>query len=380
MTEQATVLVVDDDESILTSVADVLRLGGYQLLMAQSGLKALQVLRYHTPDLIVSDITMPDMDGYEFYQAVRSNPDWTTIPFIFLSARGQPKDIRHGYQLGADHYLTKPIDPEDLLVAVEMRLKRTADIQAAARGEVERTKQQLLTVMGHELRTPLNWVYGYVSLLQEGHQVMTDEVVDRMLHSTRQGTERLMRLVEDLMLLVHLDSGLLALEVERHRQPTVLGPAIEVVVQTLKPRAQEKDIAFTYPPTSDLTVLAVPAYIEDVLRCLIDNAVKFGKEGGHVWIKVEEQDGWAVISVQDNGIGIEPEQQARLFERFEQIDRDRMEQQGAGLGLAIAKGLVELHGGDIQGEGRPGQGSLFTVRLPLANVAPSGTLEQVERD
>src|SRR5574341_664767 len=348
MTEQATVLVVDDDESILTSVADVLRLGGYQLLMAQSGLKALQVLRYHTPDLIVSDITMPDMDGYEFYQAVRSNPDWTTIPFIFLSARGQPKDIRHGYQLGADHYLTKPIDPEDLLVAVEMRLKRTADIQAAARGEVERTKQQLLTVMGHELRTPLNWVYGYVSLLQEGHQVMTDEVVDRMLHSTRQGT--------------------------------VLGPAIEVVVQTLKPRAQEKDIAFTYPPTSDLTVLAVPAYIEDVLRCLIDNAVKFGKEGGHVWIKVEEQDGWAVISVQDNGIGIEPEQQARLFERFEQIDRDRMEQQGAGLGLAIAKGLVELHGGDIQVESRPGQGSLFTVRLPLANVAPSGTLEQVERD
>src|SRR5262245_12632287 len=119
-----TVLVVDDDQVILETVEDILRLSGYNTLAASNGVKALERLYASSPDLIVSDISMPDMDGYQFYEAVRANPAWTLIPFIFLSARGQRTDIRRGTRLGADAYLVKPFEPEDLLGAVEARLAR----------------------------------------------------------------------------------------------------------------------------------------------------------------------------------------------------------------------------------------------------------------
>jgi two-component system sensor histidine kinase/response regulator len=362
---QATVLIVDDDPTILESVGDVVRIAGYKLIMAPNGIKALQAMRYHKPDLIVADIMMPEMDGYQFYETVRENPDWTVIPFIFLTAKGEQKDIRAGYRLGADHYLTKPIEPEDLLIAIEARLNRTAEIQTATREEIEHTKAWLLSIFGHELRESLNWVYGHVTMLEEGHRIMSADVIERMLHSTRSGTERLLRLIEDLMLLVHIDSGLTQLEIEQYREHLVLQRHIGNAIQALIPQAKEKNITFSYPLDNNLVVLGVPAYIEEILKRLIDNAIKFGKENGHIWVQTEEQGGFGLISVQDNGIGITPEQQHHLFERLEQIDRTGTDRQNLGLGLTIAYRLAQLHGGDIKVEGQPGEGSTFTVLLPL---------------
>ena len=143
-TETITVLVVDDDPTILDSVSDLLRISGYRILSATNGIEGLHIMQSNTPDLIIADIMMPEMDGYQFYEAVRENSAWTPIPFIFLTARGEQKDIRRGYMLGADQYLTKPFEAEDLLVAVEKRLERIRAIQAVTKDEVEQVKQQLL--------------------------------------------------------------------------------------------------------------------------------------------------------------------------------------------------------------------------------------------
>lgn len=121
---QKTILIVEDEEIIRESVADILELNGFNLLTAVDGLQALNLLETETPDLIIADIMMPNMNGYQFFQRVRSNPEWVWIPFIFLSAKGEGEDIRFGKELGADDYLRKPIDAEDLIAAVIGRLRR----------------------------------------------------------------------------------------------------------------------------------------------------------------------------------------------------------------------------------------------------------------
>ncbi len=365
MAEQTTILIVEDDEVILSSLADILRVAGYSLLMATNGVKGLHVMQHHVPDLILADIMMPEMDGYEFYAAVRANPDWMAIPFIFLTAKGEQKDVQYGYRLGADHYLTKPFEPEDLLVAIEARLKRTAEIQAATRDNAERTRTWLLTVIGQALHAPLNRLYGHVGMLEDGHQLMTSDVVGRMLRGTRTETEQLLKRVEDLMLFAYVDSGMAQIEIERQCQKTILSHLIRNTIRILAPKAEEKGIAFTYPLDDDLAVMGLPFHIEDVLKRLIDNAITFGKEGGHIWVRLEERDGFAVVSVQDNGVGIELTQQQELSRLFERNDRARLPQSNMGLGLIIARSLIELHGGTIQVESQPGEGSVFTFTLPL---------------
>jgi signal transduction histidine kinase len=361
-----TILAVDDDPVILASVADILRVGGYRYLTATHGAEGLGVMQHTTPDLIISDIMMPVMDGYQFYQAVRENPVWTTIPFIFLSAKGERKDVRYGYDLGADQYLTKPFEPEDLLSAVESRLRRMAEIEAATQDQVEQTKEQILAYLGHELRTPLSYVYGYLCLIEDGHATMDGETLNEMLRDMRLGTDRLIKLVEDLMLLTYIDSGLIGQDIARRRGPVVVADKIRNVTGDLRSRAEQKDIAITTVAPPDLTVSGVDEYVQDIIHRLIDNAVKFGKPGGRVWVRVDGSKEGVAVSVRDDGIGIAPEQQADLFQRFSQIDREKIEQQGVGIGLAIAGRLTHLHGGRIEVESQPGEGSTFTVYLPAS--------------
>ena len=122
------VLFVDDDPSVLESVQDILKLSGYSTTIAKNGVEALYAMKKSMPDIIVSDIMMPEMNGYAFYEAVRENSEWSAIPFIFMRARGEKKDIHRGHQSGAAYYVTKPIDTEDLLVAIQSRLERTVGI------------------------------------------------------------------------------------------------------------------------------------------------------------------------------------------------------------------------------------------------------------
>jgi two-component system sensor histidine kinase/response regulator len=368
--EMVTVLVVDDDPTILDSVTDLLRISGYRILSATNGVEGLRMMQTNTPDLIIADIMMPEMDGYQFYEAVRENPAWTPIPFIFLTARGERKDIRRGYMLGADQYLTKPFEAEDLLVAVEKRLERVRAIQAVTKDEVEQVKQQLLTIFSHELRTPLSYIYGYVHLLEEGHKGLDDDVIGEILGDMRAGAERLVRLTEDLMQIVYIDSGAMVLRMEREGKDTDIGPLILQAIRELDEKAEKRKVIVSAQIPDQLTIWCVGDFVQDAMRRLVDNAIKFSKrEDGHVWVRAEVVNDWVVITVQDDGIGIDPANLKLIFERFRQLDREKLEQQGIGLGLALADRLVDLHGGHIEVESEPGVGSTFTLYLPVEGVA-----------
>ncbi len=362
---QATILVVDDDLAVLASVTDFLQFKGYNCLAAADGIQALGVMQQQTPDLIVADIMMPKMDGYELYQVIRDNPAWALIPFIFLSAKGGQKDIRLGYRLGVDHYITKPFETEDLLIAIRSRLQRTAEMQAAAQDGVEQMRHSFMQVVGHELRTPLTFIYGYLSLFEERKNQISEEAMDEYLQGMRKGTDRLIKLVEDLMLLATIDSGAAEKQITQYGQQVNLGVVVEEVIQRLIPQAEARNVTIYRDMPYHLMIRGIPTYVWDIFKRLIDNAIKFSKPtGGQVWVNSEIKDGQALISVRDGGIGIAPDMQAAIFERFHQIDRHKMEQQGMGLGLAIVHQLVQLHGGDVQVDSQPGEGTTIMVSLP----------------
>src|SRR5574341_2673776 len=299
----ATLLMVDDDPALLDSASELLTLRGFTVMTAVDGEKGLEALASFTPDVIISDIMMPNMDGYQFCKSVRANPAWTTIPFIFLTALGHQESVRKSARLGADAYLVKPFEADDLLAAVEGRMTRIAEIRRATEDSVEHVKHRLMTVFGHEVRTPLNQIYGYVHLLQDDREQYDQETVGMMLDSVRRGAERLTRLVEDMILMTNIESGLAAVEAAHYTGDSEVEPILGEVVQIATPYAEERKVTIEIAPSNGLVARCVPTYLRDIVSRVVNNAIKFSKpEGGRVVITPRVENGEIVIAVQDDGI------------------------------------------------------------------------------
>jgi two-component system sensor histidine kinase/response regulator len=370
------ILIVEDDAHMREGIQDILETHGYEVWTASDGTEGLQVLETLVPDLIVSDIAMPTMDGYSFYEAVRRNPHQVLVPFIFLTARGGRSDIRQGKSLGVDDYLTKPFDPEDLLMAVEARLKRMTEVRAATQAEKDELRKAILDSLPHELRTPLTYIKGYTNLLLQDASFMNPETLHEALEAIRSGGDRIDSLVEDFVLLVSLDTGEVAFTVETACETVDLKPILRAVVSSYQQKAADRQVTIELDLVPPLPPVGVyPPYIADVLGRLLDNAIKFSRrEGGLVTVRAWAEKGEVYVAVEDKGVGLPAAEIPRLFERFHQVDRARMEQQGVGLGLSIALEIVEAHGGRIVVESQVGVGSTFTMILPACVDVPAGQL------
>ena len=364
------ILVVEDHKPLLTAIQEVLEVEGYSVLTAGNGVRALAVMENNTPDIIIADIMMPQMDGYTLYDRVRSHPDWVPIPFIFLTAKAERDDILRGKDLGVEDYITKPFDPEELVIAVRSRLRRSRSIQRASAAKFDQLKTQIVTVLGHELRTPLTYVSGYTNLALEDPESLSPDELQEFLGGIKRGADRLTRLVEDLMYLVRIDTGRAA---EEFKLLARVGPDLNRILDLVIQQNTEKAVARGVLLDSDIEaglppLLRCEPFLVEAFGRLVDNAIKFcSRQSGRVLVSARAEDEWVKISVVDNGVGIRDEDLPSLFDRFHQIDRDKMEQQGTGVGLAIAQELIQLHRGDIAVESTLGGGSTFAVSLPLAS-------------
>lgn len=364
------ILVVEDHKSMSRAIKGILESEGYTVSTATDGVEALEMMDEIMPDLILADIMMPRMDGYTLYQRVRERPEWIPIPFVFLTAKSEREDKLKGKELGAEDYITKPFDADELIISVRSRLGRARAIERATQAEFEQLKEQIVTVLGHELRTPLTYVTGYTDLALEDVSSLTPREVEEFLNGIKSGADRLNRLVEDLLLLVQIDSGRSQEEFEalvaRYNN---VGEIVKRTVKQFAPRAKGRDISLDVSTDFDLPPARIcEPFFVDALGRLIENGIKFSrKKGKNVRIETTAGEGMIVIAVSDDGVGIPADQQAHLFERFRQINRDQLEQQGAGLGLAIAQELIQLHGGEIMVESTLGEGSTFTILLPAAD-------------
>jgi two-component system, sensor histidine kinase and response regulator len=364
MAEQ--ILIVEDDLAMSSGIRDVLEMNGYRVQLAENGVEGLEALELFHPDLIISDVMMPEMDGFEFLEQVRRHPRWATVPFIFLTAKGQRPDIRTGKQLGADDYLVKSVDPEDLLIVVRAKLDRALTIQQQNRREMDDLKRSLLSMLSHEFRTPLTYITGYVDLIQEGE--WSAEELQKFLGRIKGGSNRLNRLVEDFLLLVRFETNDARQAYLMDKAPFNNWASLVVRVFGLcHEAAAARQVTLRHEIEPDLPpVEAHEGYLENAVLRLVDNGIKFSQQsGGRVWVTVAVDGERVRCAVKDDGVGIPADEVGRMFDRFHQINRQRIEQQGAGIGLAIVKNIVDVHQGEVACTSTPGVGSEFTIWLPL---------------
>ncbi len=362
------ILVVEDHQLLLEAIRDLLEVENFEVYTAANGHTALEIMEDVQPDLIVSDIMMPQMDGYTLYQKVRENPKWVRIPFIFLTARGERNDILKGKAMGAEDYITKPFDTRDLIITIRSRLGRAQAIHEATEAEFDALKQQIVNVFSHELRTPLTYISGYTELALDDISKLSVKDLQDFLVGIKRGADRLNRLVEDLLLALQLDTGHAAKEFETFASVRYdLDKIIMLTARTYQEAAAanktplEIDLPSQLPP-----VKIYEEYLSNALGRLISNSIKFSHATQKpIKITASTSAEWVDIAVIDQGIGITPENLKQIFKRFRQINREKMEQQGIGMGLYITRSLVEIHGGDLDAVSEPGEGSTFTIHLPI---------------
>ncbi len=401
--EKAKVLIVDDQPQNLLALEAVLEAPGLELVKAGSGIEALKHLLSDEFAVILLDVKMPHMDGFETAALIRQRDKTSHTPIIFVTGYGSEEGLFRGYYAGAVDYLFRPVVPEVLRSKVSIFvdlyrknqfLKRTADTlqreldtqnqnldalieelaqrrrsEQAARAEAEeanRAKDRFLAAVSHELRTPLAAILGWCPLLRGGD--LDADAAGRALDTIERNAKVQAQLVEQLLDVSRIIGG--KLRVDLH--PLGLSGVIEAATDTVRPAAAARGIRLdlALDPKAGL-VNGDPGRLQQVMWNLLSNAIKFTPSGGSALVRLQRVNSYAEISVSDTGQGISAEFMPHIFELFRQADETCAQPQaGLGLGLALVRNIVELHGGSVRAESPgEGKGAVFTVAIPLLEEA-----------
>ncbi|PJF28337.1 MAG: hybrid sensor histidine kinase/response regulator [Phototrophicales bacterium] len=357
------ILVIEDVQSLRKDIIEMLGFEGYDAEGAENGLVGVEKASSFQPDLIICDIMMPGLDGHGVLEALRRQ-EWTDFAFIFLTARTDREDMRHGMEQGAEDYLTKPFTASELLAAVRVQLEKLEKRRAEKQESVNTITRNIIFSLPHELRTPLNVIMGYSDLLMTADDTFPMERVAEFAQHINLSAMRLYRLFENFLIyaqtiLITSDQA----QINALRTGITYSPQriIERAARTKAAHERLSDLQL------DLTDIEAVSIAEDHLRRmveeLIDNAFKFSNPGTPVTVTAHPHDHGYQIKIEDRGRGMTPAQIASIG-AYMQFDRIIYEQQGAGLGLAIAKRLTELYGGNFSIESEAGSGTRVILTLP----------------
>ncbi|PIE79650.1 MAG: hypothetical protein CSA11_11085 [Chloroflexi bacterium] len=378
MGHKVTILLVEDDKSMLDGMSDLLEVVDTDydttILTAGNGLEALAQMKHATPDLIVSDIMMPKMDGFQFLETVQQNPHWEHIPFIFLTARGEKHEIQKGRVSGAALYITKPFQSIELLELIKTQLDRKIQLQQTHERSINNLKKDILQILNHEFRTPLTYVTAYYEMLANSVNTYSDTAYfSEYLKGIQTGCTRLTKLINCFIMVIELRTGEWAQTFREKAYPiTNFDELVQNAIDKVILRANQQDIEIEYIPETPFPIIyGDPESLSIILDQLLDNAIKFSaprftpNHDAKICISTKTKNEEFSLTIEDNGMGLPASVQGQIFDLFVQHNRDLLEQQGAGMGLTITKGLVELHEGYIEVESTENQGSIFTVHLPV---------------
>ncbi|MAF62226.1 MULTISPECIES: hybrid sensor histidine kinase/response regulator [Pseudomonadota] len=368
-------LLVDDLPENLVALEALLKSDGLECHKASSGEEALELLLVHDYALALLDVQMPGMDGFELAELMRGSERSRHVPIIFVTAgSGDTARRFRGYEAGAVDFIQKPIEPDILrskanvffeLYNQRRQIAKQRDSLAAMGLELQvadAQKNRFLAVLAHELRNPIMALVAGLRLLERREGT---DAVPEIRSAMNRSLGHMTRLVEDLLDISRIEQGKISLRHEELLLQDVIGFAIETVQPIIDSAEHRLHLAL---PDDPVRLRGDHARVTQIVGNLISNAARYTPNGGNIRVSLRSEDRWAKIEITDNGIGIAPEQQGRIFDIFAQVAPDgRMNQEGLGIGLALVKQLVELHGGRILlTRSAPGEGSSFEVWLPLA--------------
>jgi len=358
------ILVIEDEANIRQNIIETLELAEMQTIGAADGLVGIDLARKYFPDVIISDIMMPGLDGYGVLQELRRDSETATIPFIFLTAKTEKSAIRQGMDLGANDYLTKPFTAKELLDAVVSRLEITAATANYHEKKLDYFREGFVHRLPHELRTPLVAILGFSDMILAQHSdLKTDEIVEMVGHINQAGY-RLLRLIENFLL--HSQIDLMKSDSEQLqtlRRNFTAHPKVLIADQARQKAAQyTRLLDLTLELVEDVDVRISEDSLKKITEELVDNAFKFSSEGTAVRISTTITANEYLMSVCNTGRGMTPQQIAEIG-AYRQFERILYEQQGMGLGLTLTKGLIELHSGSLTISSLPGQITKIVVTL-----------------
>jgi signal transduction histidine kinase len=366
-----TILMVDDTPLNLNVLFDMLSTRGYTVKQARDGKTALAAVDAQPPDLILLDVAMPNMNGYEVCRTLKADKRTCDIPVIFISALTQLEDIIRGFEAGGVDYIAKPFQYLEVIARVETQLtmvRQRQQIEAMRAQErqhfesLNRMKDEFIRMATHDLRNPLNVILGYARVLDRLEVAERDRpLLQQARENIQKSVDKMRTLVTNMLDLAQLETGSpLTLT------PVALAGFLERCLTSFHMIASQEQVKLIYtPPPEDVTVLLDENHMTRVIDNLVSNALKYTPAGGEVNVSAWREAEKVIITVRDTGLGIPVNDLPRLFDAFYRVRHHRYEDvEGFGLGLSIVKTIVEQHGGTVEVESVAGQGSAFRVTLP----------------
>lgn len=367
----AKILVIEDEAILRNEIVEWLTLEDYEALGAEDGEAGVAAALQHRPDLIISDITMPRLDGYGVLLEIHSHEATANIPFIFVTARVAHDDVRHGMNLGADDYITKPFTRLELLQTIRSRLaKKMAQeqeqqrqvnlLQQALMQEHEQLllKTKLVAMFSHDLRNPLSSILITNSLIRDYGKSMDENRRVAHLNHVEASVRMMVRMLDDTLLIAQLETGNFRIKLE----PLDVGQFFQPILADFQVTCGE-DYSIHFENRVSEPVIVDARLLRQIAINLISNAVKYSTPGGAIHVLLAKSEQTYILTVQDQGIGIPEADQARLFDAFHR-GANVGKVPGTGLGLAIVKQAIDLHGGTIQLESQVNIGTTIRVYIP----------------
>jgi two-component system sensor histidine kinase/response regulator len=367
---KADILIVDDTPDNLRVLSAMLTNRGYEVRKALNGQRAIASVQSEPPHLILLDIKMPEMDGYEVCQRLKANPTTCEVPIIFISALDDALDKVRAFASGGVDYVTKPFQEAEVMARIEHQLR----IQRLQHQLVEQNKElcrsnreleQFAYVVSHDLQQPLQSVTGFVKLLQLRYATILDDVAQNYLNRIHETGSRMQRLIQELLAYAQIDRQ------EQDFQMIDCNQILEQVLENLQEAIAAKNAKITYETLP--IIQGNETQLIQLFQNLISNGIKFmpADVDPTIHISATQQKNQWNIGICDNGIGIKPEHLEQIFEIFQRLHSAK-KYPGSGIGLATCKKIAELHGGKIWVDSQFGQGTTFYFTLPTTDLEAKG--------
>jgi two-component system, sensor histidine kinase and response regulator len=349
-----TVLIIEDEIDFLEEIATILQHENFEVLKASNGNEGIKLARQYKPDLILCDILMPITDGFDVLQKLKESSYPFLVPFIFMTALAEKENLRKGMEMGADDYLIKPFNREELLNTIHIRLEKYAESQ----DQINRLKNNIIYSLPHEMQSPLHVIISFSKIMTEFAEIISSKDISEIGNAIYNSGNRLFKIIQKFLMFINI---------ELNKDKIILN---KIKINSSKMEDFAKNVAEEFGRKNDLIIkfanfelTVLNDYFFFAFNELINNAFKFSKKGQSVVIEAKKNNNILELNIHDQGTGF-PDGGIDKIDAFMQFDRKIMEQQGIGLGLFLAKQIVKLHEGKMDIKSSPKSGTDICLLIP----------------